>query len=119
VRIANGQEVTSPGKCSDLSLRMQGTEFVVGLYILPMAGCDVVLGIQWLKLLGPILWDFATLSMEFVYARQKCALKGLQQDKPWVLEGDENFKVFRQSGKGVFLQLLEAEAVPSIEGVQN
>jgi hypothetical protein len=92
--IANGQEVHSPGKCGELALKMQGTEFLVELYILPLAGCDVVLGIHWLRMLGPILWDFATLSMEFEYADHKCVLKGLQQGKPWSLESAETFLKF-------------------------
>jgi hypothetical protein len=78
VKIANGQEVHSPSKCRELALKMQGTEFLVELYILPLAGCDVVLGIHWLRMLGPILWDFVTLSMEFEYANHKCVLRGLQ-----------------------------------------
>jgi len=106
VKIANGQEVHSPGKCGELALKMQGTEVLVELYILPLAGCDVVLGIHWLRMLGPILWDFATLSMEFEYANHKCVLRGLQQGKPWSLEGAETFKISKQNGKGVFLQLL-------------
>jgi hypothetical protein len=78
VRIANGQEVISPGKSSNISLRLQGTKFLVDLCVLPLAGCDVVLGIQWLNLLGPILWDFVAFTMEFTHANHKCLLKGLQ-----------------------------------------
>jgi hypothetical protein len=63
VRVANGQTIRSPGKSSDLCLKIQGTLFRVDLYILPLAGCDMVLGIQWLRLLGPILWDFDQLTM--------------------------------------------------------
>jgi hypothetical protein len=77
-----------------IALKMQGTEFLVELYILPLAGCDVVLGIHWLRMLGPILWDFATLSMEFEYADHKCVLRGLQQGKPWSLESAETFLKF-------------------------
>jgi hypothetical protein len=44
---------------------MQGLVFRTDLFILPLAGCDVVLGIQWLRTLGPILWDFTKLQMEF------------------------------------------------------
>jgi hypothetical protein len=43
VRIANGQKVTSLGKSSHTPLKFQGIEFVVQLYVLPLA--DLVLGI--------------------------------------------------------------------------
>ena len=35
------------------------------MFALPLGGCDVVLGAQWLRTLGPILWDFAELWMQF------------------------------------------------------
>ncbi|KAA3481040.1 reverse transcriptase [Gossypium australe] len=33
--------------------------------ILPVKGCDLVLGIQWLLSLGPIIWNFSSLTMQF------------------------------------------------------
>lgn len=44
---------------------MQGTSTCVDLFMLPMDGTDVVLGIQWLKTLGKITTDYSHLSMEF------------------------------------------------------
>jgi hypothetical protein len=55
VRVANGQIVSSLEGSTNLGLKMQGNFFRVDLYILPLAGCDTVLGIQWLRFLGPIL----------------------------------------------------------------
>jgi hypothetical protein len=37
----------------------------VDFFALPLAGYDIVLGTQWFAMLGPILWDFRTLSMMF------------------------------------------------------
>ena len=28
------------------------------MFAMPLGGCDVILGTQWLRTLGPILWDF-------------------------------------------------------------
>ena len=36
----------------------------------------MVLGIQWLFELGPVLWDFKELTMEFSVGDQNFALKG-------------------------------------------
>jgi hypothetical protein len=77
VRVANGQEIVSPGKNRDVTIKTQGSIFQVDLYILPLAGCVVVLGIQWLCILGPILWDFVSLTMELTHDNDKCLLKGL------------------------------------------
>jgi hypothetical protein len=63
VKVADGEEITSPGCCKEVEVRIQGSSFRTGLFILPLAGCDVVLGIHWLRTLGPNLWDFSALRM--------------------------------------------------------
>lgn len=35
------------------------------IFIIPIEGFDIVLGIQWPQILGPILWDFTSLTMRF------------------------------------------------------
>lgn len=35
------------------------------LYAIPLHGFDIVLGCEWLRTLGPILWDLTKLSMTF------------------------------------------------------
>lgn len=37
----------------------------------------MVLVIQWLVELGLIIWNFAYLSMQFMYEHQPCVLKGI------------------------------------------
>lgn len=39
--------------------------FSITLYVVPLEGYDLVLGVQWLRTLGPVLWDFKHLSMSF------------------------------------------------------
>jgi hypothetical protein len=55
VQVANGEEVPSPSRCKDIEVKMQGFSFRTELFILLLAGCDAVLGIHWLRTLGPIL----------------------------------------------------------------
>jgi hypothetical protein len=57
VQVANGQEIVSPGCSQEVEVKMLGYAFRTDLFILPLAGCDAVLGIHWLRTLGPILWD--------------------------------------------------------------
>lgn len=45
---------------------MQGHKFEANVTLFPLAGCDLILGMHWLKTLGPITWDCANLTMEFV-----------------------------------------------------
>jgi hypothetical protein len=46
----------------------------VTCYTLPLEGFDVILGVQWLKSLGLIMWDFAALTMTFVRAGRSIRL---------------------------------------------
>jgi hypothetical protein len=41
-------------------------QFSVDLFVLPLSGADIVLGVQWLKTLGPILTDYEHLTMQFM-----------------------------------------------------
>ena len=65
VNIADGSKLWSEGSCSDIKFMIQGDQFFTRAYVIQLRGCDMVLGIKWLKSLGSILWDFSTLKIEF------------------------------------------------------
>jgi hypothetical protein len=65
VTVANGDRLTSSGVCRALGLSIGAAVFTVDCYALPLGGFDVILGTQWLRTLGPILWDFLSLTMSF------------------------------------------------------
>jgi len=44
---------------------MHGYEFNVYLRILKLCKCDVVLGVQWLKVYFPMLFDFIKMKLSF------------------------------------------------------
>ncbi|GJW45274.1 retrotransposon-related protein, partial [Tanacetum coccineum] len=53
-----------------------GVTVEVDLYVLPMQGPDVVLGIQWLQNLGKVTHDYAKQTMEFTLLNTTYSLKG-------------------------------------------
>ena len=57
--------MTSAGVCTNTPMVIDEETFAINCYALPLAGFDVVLGVQRLRTLRPILWDFSTFSMEF------------------------------------------------------
>ncbi|KAL4348377.1 hypothetical protein GQ457_17G003950 [Hibiscus cannabinus] len=65
VTVANGGTLETLGWCKAVKWETQGKEFETDFLILPLKNSDLVLGVQWLSVLGPIKWDFATLKMEF------------------------------------------------------
>jgi hypothetical protein len=106
VQVANGKEIYSPGHSRAVEIKLQGHVFHTDLFILPLAGCDVVLGIHWLRTLGPILWDFTALTMAFLYGGVHCQLQRIQQGPCLSLEDGESFKLSKHEKKRVFLQLV-------------
>ena len=54
VKVANGEVLRTHGLCKDVSIGLQGYQFFVQLHVLPMGGCDLILGTQWLSTLRVI-----------------------------------------------------------------
>lgn len=46
VMVATRVTVSSLGRCLNVQLQMQGLEVIVDFYVLPLGGCDVVMGIE-------------------------------------------------------------------------
>ena len=47
----------------------------VDLYVLPIVGANIVLGVQWLKTLGPVLTDYSLMTMKFFYDQRLIELR--------------------------------------------
>lgn len=65
VTVANGERVPCMGVVRHMPFTIDEEHFVGDFFTLPLAGYDVVLGMQWLTTLGLILWDFGRLTMSF------------------------------------------------------
>lgn len=65
VKVANGEVLSTMGRCIAVVIKMQGTTFVTDFFTLALGGYDIVLGVQWFLSLSPILWDLVELIMEF------------------------------------------------------
>jgi hypothetical protein len=66
VAIANGDRVSSPGSCRNMSISIDGEVFIIDCYGLALGAYNMVLGVQWLESLGSILWDIDRRTMAFV-----------------------------------------------------
>jgi hypothetical protein len=105
VRVAKGATVLSSGFCSAVSLKLQGHSFSLDFYLLPLGGCDAVLGVDWLRILGPVLWDFQILTMEFGQVFTRVILKGMMPSDVTLEDGSHFLRSSPSGNKGFFLQL--------------
>lgn len=67
VTVGNGDTLTCGGECSAVPLKVGDTIFTIDLILLPIYGAYLVLAVQWLLQLGPVLFDYKHLWMEFSF----------------------------------------------------
>ncbi|KAL6323626.1 hypothetical protein AAG906_039221 [Vitis piasezkii] len=78
VRVANGTPMQCRWKYETVCVSLGGVSFSLTLFALPLTSLDLVLGVQWLELLGPVVCDWRNLTMEFEWRSQNCVLQGLR-----------------------------------------
>lgn len=65
IKVANREQVRSRGIFWGVSLKLEPNLITTDLFVLPLGGIDVVLGVNWLCTLGPTLWDFVRTQYVF------------------------------------------------------
>lgn len=70
VRATNGERLKCQGHFDKVMVNLQGTEFYLTLFSLPLSGLDLVLGIQWLEMLGSMVCNWKQSTMEFIWDNQ-------------------------------------------------
>ena len=78
VCVANGTPMQCRWKYETVCVSLGGVSFSLTLFALPLTSLDLVLGVQWLELLGPVVCDWRNLTMEFEWRSQNCVLQGLR-----------------------------------------
>lgn len=79
VRVASGERLLCQGRFEKVQVNLQGITFSLTLYSLPLAGLDMVLGIQWLEMLGSVVCNWKQLTMEFHWGNQARRLQEINQ----------------------------------------
>lgn len=70
VMVANEGKLKGQGNCKAIPLKIGGYECTVDLFPLPLGGCDLVLGVQWLSIVSSVLWNFQLMTIEFSKGRK-------------------------------------------------
>ncbi|GJR93699.1 reverse transcriptase domain-containing protein [Tanacetum coccineum] len=78
VVIGNREHVTCTGRVRNLTIVIQGYVVSTDFFVLPVAACPIVLGVQWLKTLGPVEMDYEQLTIGFRLAGSSHKLRGLK-----------------------------------------
>ena len=78
VRVANGDKLIRYEKFENVSILVQEIPFSLTVYSLPITGLEIVLGVQWLEMLGSVVCNWKSLTMEFSWGNKECRLQGLR-----------------------------------------
>lgn len=87
VTVANESKMYSHNNCEDFRWIMQGHEFQTDLRVLKFGGCDVVLGVDWMRTVSPLTFDFNKLEVKVEIGNTKLTLMGIME------QGEEITKV--------------------------
>lgn len=106
VKVANGDIIPCMGYCRAVTINLQNFKANANLYVLTLGGCDVVLGVDWLRSLGSIAWIFSDFTMKFDFRGSEVQLQGIQLPKATLEEEERAPKLYKRSVKGIWLQLV-------------
>ncbi|XP_076897827.1 uncharacterized protein LOC143551249 [Bidens hawaiensis] len=113
VVVAYREQVSCAGRVRGFSIKVQGHIISTDFFVLPVAVCPVVLGVQWLKTLGPVEIDYEKLTIGFHLAGSTHTLQGLKGSELAALKSHEAMGIL---GPAILLQinLLSVESNPTL-----
>ncbi|GJT42858.1 retrotransposable element Tf2 [Tanacetum coccineum] len=99
VIVGDGYNIATSSECKQFHWNLQGVDFWFDVMMLPLGGCEKVLGIQWLSTLGDIKCNFKDLRMEFVYKRMKMVLRGTPKSNLEWITNSKQAKMLKQNSQ--------------------
>ena len=97
--VGNGGKIACKGMCHNVKLSMGHYTLKSDMYTLPLGECDIVLGVQWLRTLGTMQWNFVELWMTFQIYEQEHTLKGLQGGPLQIVSSHRMEKILQKTRK--------------------
>jgi hypothetical protein len=105
IMIANGGSMKCGGHCENVHLQIGDYHLKSHMFSIDMGGCDIVLGVEWLRTLGPILMDFKALTMQFDQEGHQYKFQGIIVGSPEVISSHRMEKILKKGHSGVIAQL--------------
>jgi len=117
VWVANGARLQCQGKFEKVQVLLQEIPFSLTLYSLPLADLDIVLGVQWLEMLGYVICNWRTLTMKFYWENLARQLQGFCDQPIQAASLKEISKEFRQ-GHSVYA-ICPQSTMQDTKGIQS
>lgn len=82
-------QITGSQMVEDFSWVKQGQQYSTDVILFLMVGCELILGMQWLKTLGSIVWHCLNLTIEFNKGDRRVKLTARRENKNQLLLEDK------------------------------
>jgi hypothetical protein len=96
IMIANDGSMKCGGCCENVCLQIGDYHPKSHMFAIDMGGCDIVLGADWLRTLGPILMDFQNITMQFDQGRHQYKFQGITVASPEVISSHHMEKLLKK-----------------------
>ncbi|GAV59560.1 RVP_2 domain-containing protein [Cephalotus follicularis] len=103
VKVADGRILICESKCSNVKLSLLDQELIVDIFLLPLEDYEVILGIDWLRTLGDIAWNFAKLVMKFLLKGKQVVLKRKRREHETTVSNHSMECTLQKEHHGFFL----------------
>jgi hypothetical protein len=116
IMIANGGSMKCRGCCENVCLQIGDYHLKSHMFAIYMGGCDIVLGANWLRNLGPILMDFKELTMQFDQEGHQYKFQGINTGSPDIISSHRMEKLLKKGHSSVIAQLhaIQETETPSV-----
>jgi hypothetical protein len=114
--IANGGSMKCGGHCENMCLQIGDYQLKSHMFSIDVGGCDIVLGTDWLRTLGPILMDFKDLTMQFDQEGHQYKFQGITAGSPEIISSHRMEKILKKGHSSFIAQLhaIQETETPSI-----
>lgn len=119
VTVANGSKMYNNYKSVGFKWLMQGEEFSTDLRILELGGCDIILGVDWMRTVSPLTFDFNKLEVTLDLKGRKLTLKGSLEVGECKMIIGKKLQRLLLKGKGQISQMFSIQAMEKDEGEQE
>nr|KYP33244.1 hypothetical protein KK1_045917 [Cajanus cajan] len=104
VMVGNGAHILCQDYCPQVAISFQQQTFQVPLYLFLIEGVDVVLGLAWLRTLGPVQADFLIPSFTFNHHSMPITITGETLHNPTQASFHQGLSTLLQNFSQIFQQ---------------
>jgi hypothetical protein len=121
IMIANGGSMKCGGRCENVHIQIGQYHMKSHMFSIDMEGCDIVLGYDWLRTLGPILMDFKELTMKFNQEGQQYKFQGITVGSLEIIISHRMEKLLKKGQSRIISQLhaVHATETPLVRRTSN